>query len=1387
METSKGKESSSFGLSYPMLTKSNYTAWAMKMKVFMQAHGVWEAIESKDPRAVIEDKVDKRAMAIIYQGIPEDLLLSIADKKTSKDAWDAIKTVHLGADKVKKAKAQTLRAEFESLTMKETEQLDDFCLKLNGLVTNIRALGEKIEETYVVKKLLRAVPTKFLQIASAIEQFGNLETMSVEEVVGSLRAHEERLRGQKENEGGQQLLLTEEEWNKKENKDGQLLLTREEWLKRSKGGMRNNTDVGGRTFVRSARDRTKIRCFNCGAYGHFAVECRKPKRDRDQRNEVNLAQVGDDEPTLLLAKCKDNREAVLLNEGGLHPNLNRIASEKCNKSSVWYLDNGASNHMTGLRSLFTEIDEGVTGEVKFGDGSTVQIQGRGSVTLTTIDGKECTLKEVYFIPNLCNNIISLGQLTENGSRVVIRGEYLWVYDNNNELLLQVKRSGNRLYKMIVQETRGACLLTKTEEASWLWHSRLGHVNFQAMLQMSKNGMARGLPEIVKPADVCKGCLMSKQTRISFPSQSNFVAKERLELIHADICGPVSPATPSGNRYFLLFVDDYSRAMWIYMLKTKDQAFEYFKKFKAQVEKETSLQIKMLRTDRGGEFCSKIFTNYCEEMGIIRHFTAPYSPQQNGVVERRNRTVVAMGRSLLKERNLPTYMWGEAVRYAVYLLNRLPTKAVLGETPYEAWSKKKPQVDYLRVFGCVAYMKHPNVNVTKLGDRSKCVIHLGRESGTKAYRLYDPETGTVHISRDVVFDENKAWPWTESDCQDAPTGTGCSFVVAGDQYNLESDSVSAESDSEGIESSNTSHSHEDEASTLRTPQSHALSSTNQSPHTATSGEQLYSNSRYDGSEPPRHFRLLSDIYNETEEVDEELLMAGVDEPVCFSQAVKETEWKEAMDCEISAIERNNTWKLTDLPAGHKAIDLKWVYKVKRDTNGEILKHKARLVAKGYVQRYGVDFEEVFAPVTRLETVRLLLALAAKNQWEVHHLDVKSAFLNGQLYEEVYVNQPEGYVQKGAEKKVYRLFKALYGLRQAPRAWYTQLNKSLEKLGFIKCPLEHAVYTKREGEESLIVGVYVDDLIITGTNVSNIVKFKAEMSREFDMSDLGRLSYYLGIEVEQGKDYIELKQTAYAKKLLEKARMFDCNPVRFPMEPKLQLHKDERGKPVNATEYKSIVGSLRYLVHTRPDIAYSVGVVSRFMERPTAIHQAAIKRILRYIKGTINYGLTYSKGRGNYLLQGFSDSDLAGDVVDRKSTGGMVFYLDESLITWVSQKQRCVALSSCEAEFMAATAAACQGIWLQKLLSQISDVDSGPVVIYIDNKSAIDLARNPVFHGRSKHIDVRYHFIRECVEKGSIVLKHVRTDLQRADVLTKALSVVKFERMRKLLGVKDLGDV
>jgi hypothetical protein len=450
----------------------------------------------------------------------------------------------------------------------------------------------------------------------------------------------------------------------------------------------------------------------------------------------------------------------------------------------------------------------------------------------------------------------------------------------------------------------------------------------------------------------------------------------------------------------------------------------------------------------------------------------------------------------------------------------------------------------------------------------------------------------------------------------------------------------------------------------------------SPPSAGFSEQL--DADHDDGAPLR-FRYVDNVLGESEapglaarELEERLLLASDAEPTSYEEALLHECWRHAMLDEMTSIEASGTWELVELPLHARPISLKWVYKTKKDAAGVITKHKAWLIAKGYVQRQGVDFDEVFAPVARLESVRLLLAHAASEGWAVHHMDVKSAFLNGVLQEEVYVEQPPGFVLKGHERKVLHLVKALYGLRQAPRAWYSKLEESLINLGFERSSYEHVVYLCGEQSQRLVVGVYVDDLVITGGNQADIDVFKAEMQATFKMSDLGLLHSYLGLEVAQTETGITVSQSAYAAKILENAGMTGCNPSQVPMEPRLKLSKVSTPSAVDPTVYRSIVGSLQYLVNSRPDLAYSVGYISRFMEAPTMEHMAAVKRVLRYVAGTLHFGCHYTRKKQAQLV-GYSDSDLAGDVDTRKSTTGVFFFLGNNLITWQSQKQRVVALA------------------------------------------------------------------------------------------------------------------
>ncbi|KAL4011046.1 hypothetical protein IC575_028092 [Cucumis melo] len=336
-------------------------------------------------------------------------------------------------------------------------------------------------------------------------------------------------------------------------------------------------------------------------------------------------------------------------------------------------------------------------------------------------------------------------------------------------------------------------------------------------------------------------------------------------------------------------------------------------------------------------------------------------------------------------------------------------------------------------------------------------------------------------------------------------------------------------------------------------------------------------------------------------------------------------------------------------------------------GEVERYKARLVEKGYSQRKGIDYDEVFAPVARLETIRLLIALAAQNNWKIFQMDVKSAFLNGYLEEEVYLEQPPGYSVKGQEYKVLKLKKTLYGLKQAPRMWNSRINKYFLDNGYLRCPYEHSLYIKVNGHgDILVVCLYVDDLIFTRNCASMFEDLKKARTQEFEMTDIGLMSYYLGIEVKQSEEGIFISQERYTREILEKFNMMNSKPVATPVETRTKLSKHEEGDDVDPSYFKSLVGSLRYLTCTRPDILFSVGLVSRFVESPTTTHLKVTKRILRYLKGTLDYGLFYSSSK-EFKLEGYCDSDWAGDTNDQKSTSGYVFFIDNTAFTWSFKKQ------------------------------------------------------------------------------------------------------------------------
>jgi hypothetical protein len=505
----------------------------------------------------------------------------------------------------------------------------------------------------------------------------------------------------------------------------------------------------------------------------------------------------------------------------------------------------------------------------------------------------------------------------------------------------------------------------------------------------------------------------------------------------------------------------------------------------------------------------------------------------------------------------------------------------------------------------------------------------------------------------------------------------------------------------------------------------------------------------------------------------------EEPKIIEEALKNFDWIVAMQEELNQFEKNKVWELVPPPKGKNVIDTKWVFRNKMDEEGVVIRNKARLVAKGYCQQEGIDYDETFAPVARLEAIRIFLAFAAHSDFKVYQMDVKSAFLNGDLAEEVYVSQPPGFESEDFPNFVYRLLKALYGLKQAPRAWYETLSQFLLEHQFTRGTIDKTLFFKKHGNDIILVQIYVDDIIFGSSNEKLCERFSKLMQSKYEMSMMGELTYFLGLQVHQREDGIFINQSKYVKDLLKKYGLEESSPAKTPMSTAIKLDEDKKGKRVDIKVYRGMVGSLLYLTASRPDIMFATCLCARFQSDPKESHMMAIKRIFKYLKGTPNLGLWYPKGTG-FNLVGYTDSDYAGCRIDRKSTSGSCQFLGQRLVSWFSKKQQSTATSTAEAEYIAAGSCCAQLLWIRNQL-----MDYGLVLEHIplmcDNTSAISIVANPVNHSTTKHIEIRYHFIREHAANGTIEVSYVPTEKQLADIFTKPLNEAVFNRLVSEIGM------
>ncbi|GJW51190.1 putative RNA-directed DNA polymerase [Tanacetum coccineum] len=528
----------------------------------------------------------------------------------------------------------------------------------------------------------------------------------------------------------------------------------------------------------------------------------------------------------------------------------------------------------------------------------------------------------------------------------------------------------------------------------------------------------------------------------------------------------------------------------------------------------------------------------------------------------------------------------------------------------------------------------------------------------------------------------------------------------------------------------------------------------------------------------------------------VLPTTITEPTSFTVANNSPEWRQAMKKEYDALMKNGMWSLVPRASNTNVVDGKWVYRLKRDKNGAITRYKARFVAKGFRQQPGIDFHETFSPVVKSTTIRAVLSLAVTNDWPLRQLDIQNAFLHGNLKEQVYMKQPPGFIDPQRPNHVCLLHKSLYGLKQAPRAWFERLSKALFDLGFKGSKTDPSLFIYSRGDTLLYILVYVDDIIVTGNNKGTIDNIICQLGSAFALKDLGPLNYFLGIEIVPHVSGILLSQKKYILELLQSAGLSNCNPVSSPMVTSSSLSLDDSTAFSNPVKYRQVVGSLQYVTLSRPDIAFAVNKVCQYMHAPTENHWSAVKRILRYLHGTVEHGMLIRRSSGSTLqaftdvlwkgnpdtsLEAFSDADWAGDSDDRRSTGGFAIYLGSNLISWTARKQRTVSRSSTEAEYKALADTVAELTWLQALLNELGIRSSSTPILWCDNLGATYLSANPIFHARTKHVEIDYHFVREKVAQGDLRVQHISTHDQIADIFTKPLPTPRFLFLRSKLQV------
>ena len=1175
--------------------------------------------------------------------------------------------------------------------------------------------------------------------------------------------------------------------------------------------------------------RKKGKCYKCGIFGHYAKDCkavenlktkritgrrqrkfttkrshRRPRKSNHNHNHnycptkviatANLTEKNDSNKNFTIDYDTDTATVLTITTLNKDNNENEDIHQTKNSLSSWIIDSGASVHITNSLKLLNNIHK-CNELISTANGEIVRASLSGEFT-GYINNNKFTIKNVYYVPGIKRNIISVSQLIKQHIKIVFHNSHgkstVSLYNSNGKRIIDILSNKQNIFKIWItssslnylnennhpEDISKICYITNKEKLN-LWHRRLGH--------FSINGIRDKISKI-SINDPCATCSRSKLKRKSFQRASNNTTR-CLEIIHMDLVGPIKESI-HGNKYFLSILDDFSRYGWVFFFPNKSDTFSIFYTWFLKIRNTFNTGISYIQTDNGTEFVNHKFKSLCLENGITHRLIIPYNSPQNGRIERLNGTLITAAKSLLSEAKLSHHFWEYAVDTANFLHNRIPHRGIKNRIPFEIFYRTKVDYSHLRVFGCRVFFYIPKSFRAKFDNNTLPGIFLGYNINPPAYKILDITNNKIVLARSVAFFEDiPANSRLLSNTQFNPPNFLPYSKIRGSDYtstnifpfksqqiytNLpnnhkqekeEPNNIGSEIQKKGNKISSN-----ETAKEIHT--THPSNSQNELNHIATKNNNTLHRKRKNIETTPFNKRTKN-MYNKLT-TRPPVTQNSFKEPKYFNEIYylpDKQKWLDAVNEELRNMKRLNVYSpVESIPEGANTVSSKWVFKYKRNAQGSIIRRKARLVARGFSQKYGIDYNETFSPTLKMDSLRLIISIAIQKGFSINQIDINSAYLNAPLKETIYMKAPEGQ----NTHKYWKLNKALYGLKQAGREWNNKLNDEILKMKFRRLKSEPCIYAKESQDKNItcILGVYVDDILILGYE-NEVRNIKILIKGIFNIKDIGEVDFVIGIKFEKCKEGYILHQKNYISTLLEKYSLTKSIPIRTP---KPVENMSLRKKTFDSTAYRSAFGNLLYLaICTRPDILLSVSRAAKRNDKPTYEDWENVIRILRYLKGTINYGI---KITNNKKLNIYADSDFSGDTETRRSTTGFLFTIGNAPISWYSKLQHCVATSTAEAEYYALSECAKHALWYMNVVNELN-IYTKSVDIYIDNKAAIHNSINQSINRRSKHIDIRYHYIRELINDNKIKLSYIRSNDNVADGFTKYLNGPQMDKFRNNL--------